>query len=83
MALLLPELRCKVMERPATAWTPNSVMLTLSSTTLTVVLAKIASDSGENTCHKILCLLKPINKKVLVEISLVHRVKKLNSKFKS
>lgn len=52
MALLLPGLSCKVMERPVTSWTPNSVMVTLSSTTLIVVLANIASDSGENTCHK-------------------------------
>lgn len=52
MALLLPGLSCKVMERPATSWTPNSVMVTLSSTTLIVVFAKIASDSGENTCHR-------------------------------
>lgn len=51
MALLLPELSCKVMERPETSWTPNSVMVTLSSTTLIVFLARIASDSGENTCH--------------------------------
>lgn len=51
MALLLPGLSCKVMERPVTSWTPNSVIVTLSSMTLIVVLAKIASDSGENTCH--------------------------------
>ena len=51
MALLLPGLRCIVMESPVTSWTPNSVMVTFSSTTLIVVLAKIASDSGENTCH--------------------------------
>lgn len=52
IALLLPGLSCKVTERPATTWTPNSVMVTLSSTTLIVVLAKIASDNGENTCHR-------------------------------
>lgn len=52
MALLLPGLSCKFMERPVTSWTPSSVMVTFSSTTLIVVLAKIASDSGENTCHR-------------------------------
>lgn len=51
MALLLPALSCNVMESPVTSWTPSSVMVTLSSTTLIVVLAKMASDSGENTCQ--------------------------------
>lgn len=60
MALLLPGLSCKVMERPVTSWTPNSMMVTLSSTTLIVVLAKIASDSGENTCHK--TIIDTVNK---------------------
>lgn len=52
MALSLPVLSCKVMDRPVTSWTPKPVIVTLSSTTLMVVLAKIASDSGENTCDK-------------------------------
>lgn len=52
MALLLPGLSCKVTERPVTSWIPKSVMVTLSSTTLTVVFAKMASDSGENTCER-------------------------------
>lgn len=52
IALLLPELRCKVRERSVTSCTPNSVMLTFSSTTLTVVLAKTALENGENTCQR-------------------------------
>lgn len=52
MALVLPGLSCKVRDRPVTSWTPISVMVTLSSRTLIAVRAKIASDSGENTCQR-------------------------------
>lgn len=58
MALLLPGLSCKVRDRPVTSWTPISVIVTLSSMTLIEVRAKIASDSGENTCQRTLELLK-------------------------
>lgn len=51
MALLLPALSCRVMERPVTSWIPNSVMVTLSSATVTVFSAKIESDNGDNTCR--------------------------------
>lgn len=49
MALLLPGLSCTVMDRPVTSWTPSSVMVTLSSTTVIVFSAKIASDKGDST----------------------------------
>lgn len=49
MALLLPGLSCTVIDRPVTSWTPSSVMVTLSSTTVIVFSAKIASDKGDST----------------------------------
>lgn len=49
MALLLPGLSCRLMERPVTSWTPSSVMVTLSSTTVIVFSARIVSDKGDNT----------------------------------
>lgn len=50
MALLLPGLNWRLMERPVTSWTPSSVMVTLSSTTVIAFSAKIESDSGDKTC---------------------------------
>lgn len=49
MALLLPGLSCRLIERPVTSWTPSSVMVTLSSTTVIVFSARIESDKGDNT----------------------------------
>lgn len=49
MALLLPGLSCRLIERPVTSWTPNSVMVTLSSTTVIVFSARIESDKGDKT----------------------------------
>lgn len=49
MALLLPGLSCRLIERPVTSWTPNSVIVTLSSTTVIVFSASIESDKGDNT----------------------------------
>lgn len=50
MALLLPGLSCRLIDSPLTSWTPNSVMVTFSSTTVIVFSAKIESDKGDNTC---------------------------------
>lgn len=52
MALLLPGLSCRLIERPVTSWTPNSVMVTFSSTTVIVFSARIESDKGDNTLEE-------------------------------
>lgn len=49
MALLLPGLSCRLIDSPLTSWTPNSVMVTFSSTTVIVFSAKIESDKGDRT----------------------------------
>lgn len=50
MALLLPGLSCRLIDSPLTSWTPSSVMVTFSSTTVIVFSAKIESDKGDSTC---------------------------------
>ena len=47
MALLLPGLSCRERDSPVTSWTPRSVIVTFSSSTVTVFSAKIASDRGD------------------------------------
>ncbi|KAF3851034.1 hypothetical protein F7725_012806 [Dissostichus mawsoni] len=47
MALLLPVLSCKVMERPETSWTPNSVMVI----TWMVVVPRSRPDSTLPACN--------------------------------
>lgn len=49
MALLLPGLSCRLMDSPLTSCTPNSAMVTFSSTTVTVFSARIESDKGDST----------------------------------
>lgn len=49
MALLLPGLSCRLMDSPLTSCTPNSAMVTFSSTTVMVFSARIESDNGDST----------------------------------
>lgn len=49
MALLLPGLSCRLIDKPLTSCTPNSAMVTFSSTTVTVFSARIKSDKGDST----------------------------------
>lgn len=49
MALLLPGLSCRLIDSPLTSCTPNSAMVTFSSTTVMVFSARIESDKGDST----------------------------------
>lgn len=49
MALLLPGLSCRLIDSPLTSCTPNSAMVTFSSTTVMVLSARMESDKGDST----------------------------------